>query len=360
MTIVHELAAAIADPDYDWSSSSFDTWSRRVFAHQFEHNAPYQRFCQGRGVTPDSLKHWRDIPAVPTDVFKHVDLTTGGEPERVFRTSGTTTDRRGQHLFPSLEAYRAAIPGPFARWCMAGARRLPMAILAPSPGELVDSSLSFMLGELVGQFGHPMWSGFFIGRDDEDELDFDIDALVDWLESARHPVFLLGTAFAFVEFFDATDGLTFSLPAGSRVLETGGLKGRTREVTRQELYGLFETRLGIPETHALSEYSMTELSSQAYSNNLADNLSWRDASFQVPPWVRIEVVDPATLEVLGEPGATGLIRWYDLANIGSVMVVQTSDLGFKEMEGGFRLMGRAQGAELRGCSLTIEEILTSR
>lgn len=351
------LAACISDASYDWRGN-FNEWALRIFAHQFENNAPYRSFCEGRGISGKTVSRWDQIPSVPTDVFKHVELFAGASIERSFRTSGTTQAHRGVHHFETTDVYRAAIPGPFKRWCMPDLKRMPMAILAPSPGDLEDSSLSFMLGELAERFGTPLESGFFIERDD-DALNFDIAGLVEWLEAQERPVFLLGTAFALLEFFDATEDMSFELAGGSRVMETGGTKGRTREVEKNDLYRLIEDRLGVASTHIVSEYSMTELSSQAYTDSVGNDRHWRDACFEVPPWVKIEIVDPASLEVLKEPGTPGLIRWYDLANVDSVLAVQTSDLGAMEMEGGFKLLGRAADSELRGCSLTVEELVES-
>ncbi len=356
MSIHTEIAALIRDPATDWDAS-FNDVARRIFRHQFEHNAPYRGFCEGRGVSPDSVTSYLDVPAVPTDVFKHVRLTAANDPVRTFKTSGTTVDKRGEHHFDTLEVYRAAISGPFRQFAMPGFKRIPMLVLAPGPSDLPDSSLSYMFGELLPEFGHPAFSGFYVHRADDGELDFAFDELVKSLDLIKAPIFLLGTAFAFVEFFDAVDQ-SWTLPKGSRVLETGGLKGRTREVARDELYAMFTDRLGVPPTHCISEYSMTELSSQAYTDNLANRVSWEDGWFDTPPWVRIEVVDPVSLEPLdSSKEQKGLIRWYDLANVDSVLAVQTSDIGVRQPDGRFRLLGRASDAELRGCSLTIEEIV---
>ncbi len=338
-------------------NQTFEVRSLELFAHQYAGIEAYRTFCDARGVTPSTVSSWLEIPAVPTDVFKHVRLLTSTDSVRTFRTSGTTQGRRGEHHFSTLEHYRAAIGGPFQKYCMPDRARMPMIVLAPSPGEAPDSSLSFMLGELMARFGHPRWSGFFVTADDDGELGFDWDGVVELLESIGGPVMLLGTAFAFVEFFDDVD-LSFPLAEGSRVMETGGLKGRTRDFTREELYGLFETRLNIAPTHCLGEYSMTELSSQAYTDALDRKIPWSSARFRTPSWARVVAVDPETLAPRG-PGERGLLRWVDLANVDSVCAVQTSDVGMVHDDGGFELFGRATGAELRGCSLAIEEIVAA-
>ncbi len=355
--LLDEIRAWDASGDLRWSDEHFERRALELFAAQYEAIEPYRRFCDRRDRTPRDVESWLDVPSVPTDAFKRIRLSSApaGATVRTFRTSGTTQGERGEHHFGSLDYYRAAIDAPFRRFCMPDRKRMPMWVLAPSPGDMPDSSLSYMLGELLVSFGTPLRSGFFIVEDDESgELTFDFEGIHEALESADRPVMLLGTAFAFVELFDTFED-DFRLPAGSRIMETGGLKGRTREVSREELYSGFESKLGVDPTHCIAEYSMTELSSQAYTDSLSRGLPPDESRFRTPPWARVVAVDPVSLEPLG-PGERGLLRWYDLANVESVLAVQTSDLGVVDADGGFQLFGRAEGAELRGCSLTVEEI----
>jgi hypothetical protein len=215
-----------------------------------------------------------------------------------------------------------------------------------------------MLGEVWQEFGEGQGDAFWIRRDAERNWSLDARGLMDALAQARRPVFLGGTAFAFVEFFDGASDLP-RLSAGSVIMETGGLKGRSRDIEREELFSLFTERLGVPLDRCVSEYSMTELSSQAYTDNLVRGVPWFEAAYQVPPWVQVDVVDPVDFSVLPK-GERGLIRWLDLANLYSVAAVQTSDVGVVLEEGGFHLFGRAKGAEQRGCSLLVEEIVTGQ
>jgi hypothetical protein len=368
--IYGDVVEAIAswDPDdgpLNWSDERFDRIARRIFAYQFEHNATYRSFCERRGVGPEEVETHREIPAVATDVFKHVDLGVARDPVRTFRTSGTTTGRRGRHPFETLEVYRASLHPPFVRFCNPERAEMRMLVCAPRPADEPDSSLSFMLGELIERWDDGAGK-FFVGRPepgDGADRSFEFDAFasaLDRSEREKVPTMVLGTAFAFAEFFDRYNG-NWNLPEGSRFLETGGFKGRTRELTKDDLYGAFEDRFGLDRCRGISEYSMTELSSQAYTPGiaeleLAEDCLPSERPFRGPPWARIEVVDPATLEILEEPGERGLIRWYDLANVGSVCAVQTSDLGRVAERGGVVHLGRAEGAEMRGCSLTAEEI----
>jgi hypothetical protein len=339
--------------------------ARQVVSKQVAENAPYRRYAERQGFEPGDAQRPADIPAVSTEVFKHTELHCGGPIERVFRTSGTTRKRRGEHHFPTLDVYRASIHPPFRRWALPDLDALTgdsirMLTVAESAQTAPDSSLSFMFEELIDRWGDAD-SRFFVDADGV----FDDQALAEALDRACRestPVFLMGTAFGFVEFFERCDEV-WSLPEGSRLIETGGFKGRKGEVTRQELYRAFEDRLGLPRSHCLSEYSMTELSSQAYTATLRAEVQGEQPpahprAFYTPPWVRIVLVDPTSLQPL-EPSnrssAKGLIRWVDLANVGSVCAVQTGDLGSMTEDGGLLLHGRAPEADLRGCSLTVEE-----
>jgi hypothetical protein len=177
--------------------------------------------------------------------------------------------------------------------------------------------------------------------------------------TSGQPVCLLGTSFAFVHALDtfAASQQTFALPAGSRIMDTGGFKGQSRELTRTELYGLFQQYLGVPETHCVNMYGMSEFSSQFLDNTL--RLAWRGTPTTLakenPPWTRTLVVDPETLQPVPR-GQRGLLLHYDLANTNSVLAILTEDVGL-EIDHGFVLLGRAQDSEARGCSLAIDEML---
>lgn len=385
--IITELIAQIQKwaplgEEIRWSDQKFNRFARAIFKLQFEQNEPYRKFCQRRGVDPEKIEHYRDIPAAPTDVFKHVRLSRSAAPARTFRTSGTTLGARGEHHFGSLAAYEAALVAPFKRFCIPDTDQIRMLVIAPSSRDLPDSSLSFMLQELVERFGDEE-SEFFVQAGADGTLRTRFEALAEALSAAEAegiPTMILGTSFGYVEFFDAHPG-SWKLAAGSRLMETGGFKGKIREISRDELYEIFEKRLGISAGFGVSEYSMTELSSQAYSGHIYQN--WREkteksgaqhgarrhvesgsarrqGALMTPPWARVELVDPLTFEPIDEPEGEGLIRWYDLANTESVLAVQTSDMGARVAGGGFRLLGRAPDAELRGCSLTIEEIVDAQ
>jgi hypothetical protein len=334
----------------------FNRLALEVFAFQYRQNPPYRRFCDGRGITPDAITAWEQIPAVPAAAFKLVDLSCA-PPEQVFVTSGTSqgAERRGQHGFPWLEVYHRSLLANFAAHVLPDAVRPRMLILAPSPDLLPTSSLSHMLEVVRKTYGGD-GSAYYVG-----ETDIDLTGLLRSLTEAetRHePVCLLGTSLAFMHVLDVCleEGRRFTLPRGSRLMDTGGFKGRSREIARDALLPLYEEVFAIPEMSCINEYGMTEMGSQFYDNALKNWIQGRPRARckAVPPWVRTRILDPATSAEVPE-GEVGLLTHYDLANCGSVMAVETEDLGYRIGEG-FEIVGRVPDAETRGCSLTIEEL----
>ena len=341
------------------AEEEFDRLARAVFAHQFACNRPYRLFCERRGVSPETVRHWAEIPAVPTDAFKAAALVCGdpAQARAVFRTSGTTAgpQRRGTHYLPDLSLYDAALRAGFAAHLLPDGARPRMVSLVPHPDELPDSSLSHMAGAVVADFGGG-GSGWYVSP----EGGIGHATLADALRRAQAdgaPVCILGTAFVLVHWLDALreSGTRFRLPAGSRLMDTGGFKGRSREVTREELYGAVEERMGIPHAWCVNEYGMTEMSSQFYDGAAGSAPAPAERLHAGPPWVRTQAADPETLRPLPH-GEVGVLRHFDLANLDSVMGIQTADLGVTA-PGGFRVLGRAQGAEARGCSLAMDDLL---
>lgn len=317
--LTSEILALIArGPLASSSDAEFDALARAIFLFQYAHNAPYRAYCD-RLQRP--VHHWRDIPAVPTSAFKDFTLTCFPPAQAVaeFHTSGTTRAQCGKHYFATLALYDASCrPNFFAH--LFPDQPLPIwSLVPPSP----HSSLAHMITAIGGSF-------------------------VPQLEAVHTPVCIVATAFHLVKLFD--QGFRLPLPAGSRVMETGGYKGRSREIPKRELYHLITERLGVPPTHIVNEYGMTELSTQFYDETM---LIGRPSDLKrVPPWARVLIIDPQTSQE-APPGQPGLIRIVDLANLGSVVCVQTDDLGVAR-PGGFEILGRAPGAEVRGCSLVAE------
>ena len=341
------------------ANEEFDRLAREVFAFQYERCGVYRAYCDRRKQTPQMVRHWKEIPATPTSAFNDFALTCFPVEQAVaeFHTSGTTREQSGKHFLATLELYHAAISPNFAAHLLPDGARLPMMVLTPSPEEAPHSSLSHMMGVVMKQFGAEDSAYYVEGGQ------LLLEKLVRDLCEAQwghQPVFLLGTAFAFVHLFDhcAKENLTFEFADGSRVMETGGFKGRSRELSKTELYSLFEWVLGIPTMRVVNEYGMTELSTQFYDATL--RVGQRTDGKTVPPWARVLVIDPNTgREAAGNE--RGLIRIFDLANLWSMMCVQTEDLGISRVsESGameFEVLGRAAAAEVRGCSLNAENIV---
>jgi hypothetical protein len=367
------LAVIAAGTGAALPDDTFDRLARAVFAHQFACNRPYRLFCERRGKTPESVAHWTEIPAVPTDAFKAAALVCGdpaavepaaqaGNAHRsaaLFRTSGTTLGaaQRGMHYVPDLALYDAALRAGFAAHLLPDGARPRVVSLVPPPAEVPDSSLSHMAGAVMADYGTAA-GGWYVSPSGGID-DAALEAALRDAEAAGEPVCLLGTAFALVHWLDALReaGTRFRLPHGSRLMDTGGFKGRSREVTREELYGAVDDLLGIPHAWCVNEYGMTEMSSQFYDGVAGAARPPAERLHGGAPWVRTQATDPETLRPLPH-GEVGVLRHIDLANLNSVMSIQTADLGFTA-PGGFRVLGRARGAEARGCSLAMDDLLTA-
>ncbi len=329
-----KLARQIADfiENSTGGEEEFERLALALFARQYALSAPYRRLCSGQTVSPETVSRWQDIPAVPAQAFKVFDLSCvpTRETAAVFHSSGTTGAQTSKHYFDAdaLALYETSLRAGFE--AALPARSSKLWALMPEPPAAPNSSLSHMLGTLNAE-------RFFWDND---------AALSAALLDLTEPVTLFGTAFAFVQLFDGTEQ-RWRLPTGSAVIETGGFKGRTREVPRDALYGLFGSRLGVPLDQCYSEYGMSEMASQFYGQGL-------DPVKRGPRWVHTRTIDPATGEDT-PAGTPGLLRHYDLANFNSVLALQTQDLGIKT-PGGFVLQGRAADAEVRGCSLAVEEL----
>ncbi len=392
---------------HETSDAEFNALALEVVEFQFALNPIYRGWCESRKLTPATVAHWKQIPAVPTSAFKDFALTCFPVEEAVaeFHTSGTTREKSGKHYFKTLELYDAAIVPNFEahlvgtdRWAVRNGNVVAgfslrseskrtrkgcdytarpavapyLFILTPSPEEEPRSSLSHMMGVVAERMKYELGGmraeDLFFIRNGKLESERLVRALRGAEESGETAV-LLGTAFSFVHFFEhcEREKLCFDLPEGSRAMETGGFKGKSREMPKRELYELFEKYVGIPSSRVVNEYGMTELSTQFYDETLREKSEIRNPKSEgnpkskiqnlksVPPWARVMIVDPRTGKE-AVAGERGLIRVFDLANLYSVMAIQTEDLGVRRGDG-FEVLGRASAAEARGCSIAADEIL---
>ncbi|MCJ7630452.1 MAG: hypothetical protein MUO50_18915, partial [Longimicrobiales bacterium] len=289
---------------------TFNDLATRVFRFQCRSNQAYRGFVARRGVNPEEVTRWEQIPFLPTRAFKAASLVSGDpeKVERVFRTSGTTRGKegRGEHHVLDLALYRESLLPNFKAHLIPEGKRLRVLCLLPPPEYAPDSSLSFMMGEVVGAVGEE-GSGFFVDADGKVEGDrFRLSLRA--AEGAGERVLVAGTAFALVGWMELAKkkGWRGDLPDGSRIMETGGYKGRSRELPRAELYRDLGSSFGVPESHIVNEYGMTELLSQFYETVLAgtrdecghrkigSSIDLADRFHRGPPWVRTRVLNPLT------------------------------------------------------------------
>jgi hypothetical protein len=300
-------------------------------------------------------RHGAWPPALPTDVFRFRRIAAHPEASdlRVFRSSGTTSSERSVHVYRDLTLYDFAARVAARHMLFPDMERMALVMLAPREDEAPDSSLDYMLARFAEWFGVDCTWVWHEGA-------LDLRRLTDRLRSAEasgEPVAILGTSFAFVHAEDGLGERRFGLPPGSRIMQTGGYKGRSREVDRGALLEAISARYGVAAPWIINEFGATELSSQMYETTLREHIDGRLGSRRlwVPPWVRATPVDPDTLEPV-EGDAIGILRIDDTANLDSVCCIQTADLA-RRLDDGIIVLGRAPGATPRGCSLAADQAL---
>ena len=304
-------------------------WALQTFNYQYHSNKIYGQYADAVGKQPGKVKRLEEIPFLPIRFFKSHSVTSGSfEPEAIFESSGTTTSINSRHYVKDLEVYRQSFLAAFEQfygnpdgYCIIG--------LLPSYLERKNSSLVVMSDELIRQSKHPD-SGFYLY--DHSKL----AAVLKKTEQLGQKTLLIGVSFALLDFAESNKMVL----RHTIVMETGGMKGRREEWTRQQLHDFLKERLGVSAIH--SEYGMTELLSQAYSK--------ADGIFNCPAWLkpitRAED-DPLQLSLAG----TGILNFIDLANIHSCSFIATDDIGKILPDGSFEVLGRLDNSDLRGCSL---------
>jgi hypothetical protein len=331
------------------SDGAFDDLALRLFAYQLRYNAPYARYCERLGLT--SPPTWEQIPGVPAAAFKEAALTTFDPHEAAltFETSGTTRGVGGLHYMETAALYDAVLLAGFDRFVLADGARLRYFNLVPNPAERERSSLGYMMARVAKERGDGRTKWYL--RNDEllaGEFEADLTEAI----AEQQPVCIAASAFALVNLLDAMDahGSRFVLPSGSRVMETGGFKGRTRQIDREELHAKLRDRFTLNDHAIIAEYGMTELTSQYY--DVAPPAGYKSS----PPWLRARVVTPDRTTLPN--GNVGALLHVDLANRSSCIAIQTEDLGLQAAEG-LVLLGREVDAPPRGCSLDAETLSAS-
>jgi phenylacetate-coenzyme A ligase PaaK-like adenylate-forming protein len=333
------------------NEARFNELALTLFREQVQQVPAYRRICEHRGTQALSPSHWNQIPAVPTTAFKDLELTSLEPSQRthVFYSSGTTEQRPSRHFHnaDSLAIYEASLIRWFtAKFLKDAVANLRFISLTP-PADLAPNSSLVHMFSTIAKTHKTVFTGNVA---DHGSWAVNFEKTVSLLElfcNENEPVAIVGTAFGFVHLLDHLTELkkTFKLPASSRVMETGGYKGRSRTIPKPELHAVISKQLELPASQIISEYGMSELSSQGYDNP--------DRVFRFPPWARVQIISPETNNEVAI-GETGLVRIYDLANVYSVMAIQTEDLAIRRADG-FELIGRASESEPRGCSLMATE-----
>jgi Acyl-protein synthetase, LuxE len=319
---------------FDFNISSFVDKALDCFHFQYRENSVYRQYVDLIGISPSSVKTVQDIPFLPIRFFKSHRVVAGKwEPEKIFESSGTTSTINSRHFVKSLDLYRKSFLNGFLQsygdpkdWCIIA--------LLPSYLERQNSSLVFMAEELIRLSQHPD-SGFYLNQ-------FDVlSNTLKRLEKERTKTILLGVTFALLDFSE-THPMVLK---HTIIMETGGMKGRKKEMTREEVHEQLKQQFGVSTVH--SEYGMTELLSQAYSGG--------DGILASPPWMKMILRaedDPLSVrDKTGSDLSSGLINIIDLANRYSCSFIATDDLGVMHADGRFEIIGRLDNSDLRGCSL---------
>jgi len=314
------------------TGASFEETALEVFAYQYENVEVYRAYCDLLKRNPQNIKSVSEIPFLPIEFFKtHPVISKEREPEKVFESSGTTGQLTSKHFVADLKLYETSFNKSFELFYGDASEHVILALL-PSYLERDNSSLVYMAKHLIEK-SHQSASGFFL---DEFEKMYD---WLDVLKTSHRKVILLGVTFALLDF---AEQYKIDFP-DMIVMETGGMKGRREELTREEVHTCLRTAFDVNHIH--SEYGMTELLSQAYSKG--------DGIFETSPWMKIYTRDVYEPLHLLEENKTGGINVIDLANLYSCSFIATGDLGKVNSNGTFEVLGRIDNADIRGCNLMV-------
>ena len=314
------------------TEEDFNAMTLNVFKYQFENNTVYRSFCDLLYRHPSDVTKIKDIPFLPISFFKsHQVLSTNNPIQKTFTSSGTTGQVTSNHYVTDLNIYEHSFKASFKHFYGNIEDYVVLALL-PSYLERDGSSLVYMADHFIKQSKHPE-SGFYL--DDLDALKSTLIAL----DSKGIKVLLIGVSFALL---DLVESHQFQLN-NTIIMETGGMKGRRKELIRNELHDALSKGFDVETIH--SEYGMTELLSQAYSKG--------NGVFNCPNWMRVLTRDPEDALSIQKPGKTGGLNIIDLANINSCSFIATQDLGITHADGCFEIIGRFDNSDIRGCNLMV-------
>ncbi|MCD4832904.1 MAG: acyltransferase [Bacteroidales bacterium] len=316
------------------SDNHFNDIALRIFNYQAENNPVYKEYLFHLGTNFSSIKTVQEIPFLPIEFFKTHKVITGSEQDvKTFYSSGTTGIEKSNHYITDLSVYEKSFLTAFEQQYGKISNYCILALL-PTYLENESSSLVYMVNRLIEESGHSE-SGFYLQNGEELALK------LRYLNQAKTKVILIGVSYALV---DLAEKFPMNLP-NTIIMETGGMKGKRKELTKKELHNFLSSKFGIESIH--SEYGMTELLSQAYSKG--------DGKFYSPPWMKIlirDVYDPFCYLEKEKPGGINII---DLANINSCSFIETKDLGKINQNNSFEILGRFDYSDIRGCNLLVAE-----
>jgi len=315
------------------NQENFNTIALDVFRYQYKNQATYREFCNGLKRNTENVFSIKQIPFLPISFFKTESIIAEGfESQTVFESSGTTGSVNSKHPVASLALYETSFKNAFKRFYGAAHQYCVLALL-PSYLEKGNSSLVYMAEQLMRQSNHPE-NGFFIHNFEE------LAAKLAALEFMQQPVLLLGVTYALLDFAEQ-----HPMPLrNTTIIETGGMKGRRKEMLREEVHQALTQAFMVETIH--SEYGMTELLSQAYSKE--------KGVFYCPPWMKVLVRDIYNPLQIIDKGKAGALNIIDLANVYSCAFIATDDIGVVHADGSFEVAGRKDNADVRGCSLMYE------
>ena len=320
-----------SDKIFRINKPDFEALCLEIFRFQYRENYIYHDFVSALAINPAAVRSVTEIPFLPISFFKtHTIQTTAYTPAAVFESSGTTGSVNSRNCVKDLLLYEESFLQGFKKfyghttdYCIIG--------LLPSYLERGNASLVYMVDKLIWQSEHPL-SGFYLH--DHNKL----ATVLKELEKQKQKTLLIGVTFALLDFAEQ-----FSFPLNyTIIMETGGMKGRRKEMVREEVHTILKRSFQVSEVH--SEYGMTELLSQAWSNG--------NGIFNCPPWMQVLLRDEEDPLKVNESGS-GLINVIDLANVYSCSFIATDDIGQLNMNGSFEVLGRIDGSDLRGCSLMV-------
>ncbi|PRX52188.1 LuxE/PaaK family acyltransferase [Salegentibacter salegens] len=314
------------------NQKDFNELALEVFSYQYQHNQVYREFCQLLKRNPENVSTIEKIPFLPIDFFKNKKVVSGTNSEEIiFTSSGTTGAATSKHYVTNLKVYEQSFLKAFELFYGKPEETVILALL-PSYLERQGSSLIYMADSLIKRSKYPE-SGFYLN--DLKSLQIKLKEL----DKSGKKILLLGVSFALL---DLVENYDFNLK-NTTIMETGGMKGRRKEMIREELHQILSKGFGVEKIH--SEYGMTELLSQAYSKG--------DGIFETPPWMKILIRDAEDALSYQPQYKTGGINLIDLANFNSCSFIATQDLGRKIKENKIEILGRFDNSDIRGCNLLI-------